>query len=133
MLVYKDLTFNVFCTGQKSISANVEFSVDQLLRLKCNDNGGEERHFSVIEKVQDRWWEIGIYLGFQVAELNNIEQQRDRDGKKCLMSITDKWIRNSTQQCNDRYSPTWDGLINLLLDIQESRTAEQLKEILLRQ
>lgn len=122
----------VFYAGQRSASTTVEFKAANLLLLiwNDNDNGGEERRFSVIEQVQDRWREIGILLGFQDAELTVIERQKNFSGKECLLCITDKWIRSSTPQSNDRYSPTWDGLATLLHDIQESQTAQKLTKIL---
>ena len=115
-------------TGCKSIP---EFSVANLLVLPLshNDSGGERRKFSVIEQIQDKWEQAGILLGFKCAEFSAIQQQYHFDAKKCLICIIEKWIHtcNST---NGRYSPTWEGLAELLLDIDEVPMANELNKLL---
>lgn len=125
----------IFCFDfiESQSTCQVEFSIANLLVLPRipNDNNGRENRprISVIEQVQVRWKEIGVLLGFQLSDLTTIEEENAHT-KARLMYVIDKWIRNSAQQSNDRYSPTWDGLISLLRDIEEPRLADQLVTLL---
>ena len=98
-----------------------------MLPLSHNDSG-EQRRFSVIEQIQDKWESIGILLGFQRPELDTVQQQYNRDAIKCLTHITEKWIRKSSKV--DRYNATWDGLAKLLRDIDELPMANELDKLL---
>ena len=106
------------------------FNLANLRLLSWHNNSGERITFSVIECVLHKWKDIGILLGFNYSALESIEKEKNQVAKECLFKIFDEWTKFSMQQTNDQYSPTWNGLVNLLQDIGDSQLADNLVDIL---
>ena len=69
---------------------------------------------------------MGSLLGFKQAEMKEIERNYPRDCKECCREILTSWVEQGHGQ--DQYPFTWDGLYQLLKDIECSAFAKRLKE-----
>ena len=114
----------------RAITTQMAFNLANLRLLSWHNNSGERITFSVIECVLHKWKDIGILLGFNYSALESIEKEKNQVAKECLFKIFDEWTKFSMQQTNDQYSPTWNGLVNLLQDIGDSQLADNLVDIL---
>lgn len=112
------------------ITTQMALNLANLRLLSWHNNSGERITFSVVERVLHKWKDIGILLGFNYSVLESIEKEKNQVAKECLFKIFDEWTKFSMQQTNDQYSPTWNGLVNLLQDIGDSQLADNLVDIL---
>ena len=69
---------------------------------------------------------MGSLLGFKQAEMKEIERNYPRDCKECCREILISWVEQSRGQ--DQYPFTWNGLYQLLEDLEHSALARRLKE-----
>lgn len=81
----------------------------------------------LLEQISSKWHEIGILLGQQVAALDNYRRMTDDNVKRCLRVFSD-WINRHGHPPD--YPLTWDGLGELLSDIEHETAAIRLKEVL---
>ena len=65
-------------------------------------------------------------LGFKQEEMKEIERNNSRDCKECCRGILTSWVEQGRGQ--DQYSFTWDGIYQLLEDLECSAAARTLKE-----
>ena len=86
----------------------------------------EEEMESITKKVEHKWRLIGVYLGINQAELEQIEKMCDGDDSHCSSELFRKW---STQEISTSCPFTWKGVIQALdnSSVSESSLAEQLK------
>ena len=72
----------------------------------------------------------GLRLGLNAAELANIKQKTD-DNEQRLTLIFTQWIDNDGHP--PQYPLSWDGVCELLYDLDRDKAAEELKQALQRQ
>ena len=89
--------------------------------IKC----GKER-FELVTRVSSRWDSFGIHLGFPQDQLESWEKEYSRDTAKCWNKVMGQWLNNGGTK---DYPATWEGLYELLEDVNYKQVAEDLKEI----
>lgn len=62
-----------------------------------------------------------------MAILEGYRMKYAHDNKKCCVHVFNQWIQNNGSQ---NYPLTWEGLHDLLLDIEHATAAEDLKSAL---
>ena len=85
------------------------------LHFVKNPNGG--RPFKLLPLLQDKWRDIGLLLGLE----HYLGEWQKMDVQERLRRIFMKWKECAMNLDGDseRYSYSWDGLYNLLMDTDE--------------
>lgn len=83
--------------------------------------------FQLLEKISTKWKDIGTLIGLLPSKLEVISKQNGPDSVECCRAVLNLWVENHTE----RYSFTWDGLIELLEDIGMTTAASDLQTIIL--
>ena len=68
-----------------------------------------------------RWYEVGLRLDIDEAELDIIKQNFPSDAKSCRLAMFRTWLQVAKQ-------PTYQRLVNELWTIEECRAAKELAE-----
>ena len=102
-------------------------SLADLTLLRWMDDKGKTRRFRLLRQVSDQWWTAGLLLGLNAAELENIKQKTD-DNEQRLAFIFTRWIDNDGHP--PQYPLSWDGVCELLYDLDRDNAAEELKQAL---
>lgn len=101
-------------------------SLSEITLLKWKD-GGEIQKLTIIKQVASKWRDIGILLGLTMSELDTIRQNTLNDNHQSCQYIFSKWFENNG--CL-HYPITWEGVEELLMDIEMHTIAKSLKEAL---
>ena len=91
--------------------------------IKWNDDQGKKQKFHLIDRIKDKWRDIGRVARIPANELDNLSVQPAAE--RCT-AILEKWMRAPT----DDYPGTWKGLMELLEDVMLEDVASELKTVL---
>ena len=58
--------------------------------------------------AEDKFMEIGLGLGIKLPNLRAIEQQFNKNYKKCFLEMFDRWLKS------ERDNLTWETVFNVL-------------------
>ena len=95
---------------------------------RCDKSGKTMKTVKIINSVSHRWRQITSLLSDDTNKAENLSQKFSNDPQKCLEQLfIDCFIKN--KPAVDRYSQDWDGLIELLEDIDEAAIAEKVREM----
>ena len=73
-----------------------------------------------VASVSD-WFTIGLYLGLEPAELNEIRTTHHLDGVNTLKAMMfDKWLKKCP-------AASWDDVIDALIDLDEFTAADRVR------
>ena len=97
-----------------------------LLQLIKWTEGSEKKRFFLIEKIANKWRDLGRLLLIEEAQLEGISGQYQNNINECCRAVLTKWQENPPPA----YSATWGGLIELLEDCQLSEVVKELQEVL---
>ena len=81
--------------------------------------------FRLINKVSSRWEAFGRLLTIPEDMLTAWSAECLGIAAKCWMKVMDCWLKGVIARC---YPPTWDGLYEMLEDVEYAEEAKQLKE-----
>lgn len=81
----------------------------------------EEKEFRLLQKVQQKWYDIGTLMG---VPMNTIDS-RKTDEEKCQDALQ-KWMERGSP----KYPVEWASLIQVLQDVQMRTVAGELREAL---
>ena len=80
-----------------------------------------------MNKVSSRWLKFGLQLGLDMDQLKVWEGQFRDDSTRCWLEVMTYWINvDGTQD----YPVNWEGLYQLLKDLQCEKVAKDLKKAL---
>ena len=79
-----------------------------------------------MEKIQNRWRDIGQLVEISPSQLEAISTQHRDNPLECCRDVLGRWSENPP----DDYPATWDGLIELLDDCKLTLVANELKDAL---
>ena len=102
-------------------------SLDNLSFLKWKDDKGKTCRFKLLGQVSSKWWDAGLRLGLNTDQLANIKQKTD-DNEQRLAAIFTQWINNDGHPPD--YPLSWDGVCELLYDLDRDSAAEELTQAL---
>ena len=98
--------------------------------IKWEDENGVKRELRIYSKVSHKWRQIATQLGFELGEIESIEENHYRNYSR-VTAILVRWFENAKNLANaSRYPKSWQGLINLLEDVELGEVAEELKRAL---
>ena len=98
--------------------------LDELLILKYKDKG-EKRKLRIITDASHKWKNItNLICGDSINVTNTLEQKFHGDPEECLkQALVDNFICKKPRG----YSQDWNGLIELLDDVDLETLAENVK------
>lgn len=94
-----------------------------LVLFKWKDENGVQQKERVIKRVSADWRDIGILLGLSVAELKEYTTLES-------VGVFNYWIENGG---HPDYPLSWEGLCDLLCDIDHDNIADNVKAALASQ
>ena len=97
-----------------------------IVLLKWKDPGGNTQRFQLLKHISNGWHRMGILLGMEIAELDNIQQKWNDNEKRCI-EVLNYWLDGSGR---DSYPVSWDGLCELLCDVEKATAAGKLESAL---
>ncbi len=100
--------------------------MSNLVLLKWTDSNGKKHRIHIISELSPKWSDISDLLGFSPALTQQIELNcsRVQDRGKEAMRL---WL--CSKEGAYRYPTTWEGLIELLEDIELSSLASDIGEV----
>ena len=102
-------------------------TIGQLILLKWKNKQGQEQRLRILHEVCTKWKDIGGVIGLNPSPLDAIEKHRLGDMMECCRDVFRVWL----QQEEGSYPVTWDGVRELLKDMELFCTAQKLDEFLL--
>ena len=100
--------------------------MSNLVLLKGTDSNNKKQRIQIISELSPKWSDISDLLGFSSALTQQIELNYHRVQDRCK-EVMRLWL--SSEEGAYRYSTTWEGLIELLEDIELSRLASDIQEV----
>lgn len=102
--------------------------------IKWKDENGKERVLKVYSRSADKWEDIATRLGLRLEEISSIKKDCHYQTSLCIKAVFKKWFEHATSLPNARdYPKSWQGLINLLNDVELGEVAIELKKALTSQ
>ena len=78
------------------------------------------------DKISPRWVEAGDLLGLTDERLKGIKMERLGDVSMCCHDVLKDWLHDNQGE----YQTTWEGVVQLLKDMNLSVAAQQLQNSL---
>ena len=100
--------------------------MSNLVLLKWTDSKNEKHRIQIISELSPKWSDISDLLGFSPALTQQIELNYHRVQDRCK-EVMRLWL--SSEEGAYRYPTTWEGLIELLEDIELSSLASDIQEV----
>ena len=98
--------------------------------IKWEDEKGLKRELRIYSKIAHKWRQVATQLGFELGEIKSVEENHHRNYSH-IMAVLRQWLENARNLPNaNRYPKSWQGLIVLLIDIELSEVAMELKRAL---
>lgn len=107
------------------LSAASKPDLSFLTLFKWKDGQGVVQRLRIIKKVSAEWRELGRLIGFGAADLRRIDRLEHLDNVECCVDVFNHWIDNDGHPTN--YPLTWQGLYDLLCDIEHDTVASYMK------
>ena len=108
------------------VSSTPSLSISNLTCLRWTDKG-QVQIIKIREKISPRWEEAGDLLGLTVERLKGIDMHRRGDVGMCCRDVLVDWLHENQGD----YPATWEGVVQVLEDMDLSAAALQLKKALL--
>ncbi len=105
----------------------------KLLRLIKWIPDGEtaERKMKIAETVAPKWRDVAMLIGINSSKIESIQNSGSgKTPEQCLYDILRIWEADSNAGGNSEYPYSWDGLLDLLNDIEYSVLVDDLREAL---
>ena len=101
-------------------------TLNELVILKYTDKG-EKKKVRIISKASHRWKDIASLICDDTNKIRILEQTCHSDPNECLkQTFIDHFLKKEPQ----RYSQDWNGLIELLEDVDLETVAKEVEHAL---
>ena len=101
-------------------------SLMNLTMIIWRNKEGEKKRFRLKRIICRQWKELGYLLGIPLTLLQSWEVNHNGDPLECINEVLSHWLENPT----DYYPASWEGLYDLLEDVELNEVAEELKQVL---
>lgn len=102
-------------------------SMQNLTLIKWRDNQKKEKMTRIIRRISDKHRDIGLLLGQSMQDIENDLHKSNNNTIECCQSIFSRWIENDGCQS---YPHSWEGLCELLYNIEKCGVEDELMEAL---
>ena len=99
-------------------------TLSNLTLIKWEDDQGVVQRFRLMEQICDKWSDIGILVGLEMAQLDRFKQMSLNDTMKCCRRVFSYWLEDEGTSGS---SKTWHDVYSLLEDINCAAVASDLK------
>lgn len=96
--------------------------LSDLLLYKWTDVKGRSRSLKIVESVSSKWWELGLMTGQNMEMLENYRQKTLNNNVECCKHVFNYWLNRPKN-----YPVTWDGLRDLLIDLEMKNVERTLR------
>lgn len=73
-----------------------------------------------LQRVQDRWYSIGLQLRLEPATLDTIRHDNNADCEMCMIATSKKWLAINCEAC-------WQDVVDALIRTGHKVLAEEIK------
>ena len=101
-------------------------SLDELVILKYADKGATKR-VRIISTASHKWKEIASIISNDAHQTSVLEEKYRSDPNECLRQVFIQYFIDKKPQ---KYSHDWNGLIELLYDVDLEALAEDVEHAL---
>ena len=98
-------------------------SADELELFKYTDKGVKKK-LRIINRASHKWRKITSLISSDANAANKVEEKHHGDAEECLKMVFTEYFINKKPQ---RYSHDWNGLIELLEDVDLDTLAEDVR------
>ena len=102
------------------------FTIDNLTLMKWSDDSNRKHRLHLIDEISPKWKEASDLLGLSTSRTGSIEMTH-RDARTCCREVMAEWLNHADGVYN--YPATWEGLCELLNDLNLSCLSKQLHYI----
>ncbi len=100
--------------------------MSNLVLLKWTDSNNKEQRIHIISELSPKWSDISDLLVFSTARIQQIRQDNSGVQDRCK-EVMRLWL--DSEEGAYRYPTTWEGLIELLEDIELSTLASDIRKV----
>ncbi len=100
--------------------------MSNLVLLKWTDSNNKKQRIQIISELSPKWSDISDLLEFSTARIQQIRQDNSGVQDRCK-EVMRLWL--DSEDGAYRYSTTWEGLIELLEDIELSALASDIQKV----
>ena len=106
--------------------------VRDLVLLKCYDKSGKTMQtLSVVKRACHKWQEIADLLSNDPNTAERLRQKFNSDPYHCLKQLlADYFVNCKSKPANSDYTQDWNGIIELLNDVDEETLAAKVRDML---
>ena len=101
-------------------------SMKDLTLIKWKDSQGKQRKLRIVQTICPKWRTVGNLLDISDPVLESILSQYRGDLEECCYAVLRQWLDNGSPG----YPLTWEGLLELLEDVDCSQVSEELRDAL---
>ena len=83
------------------VGNNVTPAKLQLLKYKSKASG--EKQLRILDKISNKWMDIGSLLEIMPATLTNYKTKNLGDERECLRNVFGKWIEATSRKVKKNY------------------------------
>ena len=95
--------------------------------LKWKDENGTIKELKIYSRVAHKWNQVATLLGFDHGQIESIKNNPPFNDLDRVQTVFRQWFENATKLPNaSKYPKSWQGLINLLEDVELSEVAKEL-------
>ncbi len=94
--------------------------------LKWTDSDHKKHRIQIISELSPKWSDISDLLGFSTARIQQIRQDNSGVQDRCK-EVMRLWL--DSEEGAYHYPTTWEGLIELLEDIELSILASDIRKV----
>jgi hypothetical protein len=126
--------FSVLRYNFSLVSTLAGLSLRLLHLIKWRDLNGRVRKYSLISQVSSKWEPFGYRLSIPPNVLEGWREEYMANAARCWGKVMQFWLSEYQQECSDEeaeYPATWEGLYEMLEDVEFAEVAKQLKEAVL--
>ena len=106
-----------------SLFAEPSLTISSLTCLRWTDRNGTVCVIKIRDKISPKWIEAGDLLGLSSERLKGIDLQHRGDVGMCIRDVLVDWLHEN----KGSYPTTWEGVVQLLEDMELSAIAQLLK------
>ena len=108
------------------LSAGISLKLLNL--IKWRDESGKEQKFRLVSRVSSRWESFGYRLDLPQNMLDAWREECLNNSARCWLKVMHHWLTGGD---TPDYPATWDGLYEMLEDVEYFEMAQQLREAVL--
>ena len=101
-------------------------SMKNLTLIKWKDLQGKQHKLRIVQSICPKWRTIGNLLDISDPVLESMLSQYRGDLEECCYAVMRQWLDNGSPG----YPVTWEGILELLHDIDCSQVSEKLRDAL---